>query len=38
MFGLKTADEAGKIFFNSTKGNHLQFSHEELVGWLQQFA
>eukprot|EP00325_Prymnesiales_sp_UTEX-LB-985_P006524 CAMPEP_0174696940 /NCGR_PEP_ID=MMETSP1094-20130205/2938_1 /TAXON_ID=156173 /ORGANISM="Chrysochromulina brevifilum, Strain UTEX LB 985" /LENGTH=295 /DNA_ID=CAMNT_0015893815 /DNA_START=29 /DNA_END=916 /DNA_ORIENTATION=- len=37
MFGLKTVDEAGKIFFNSTAGNHLQFSREELVGWLQQY-
>jgi len=38
MFGLKTVDEAGKILFNSTSGNHLQFTHEELVGWLQQFV
>jgi len=37
MFGLKTVDEAGKIFFNTTAGNHLQFSQEELVGWVQQY-
>jgi len=37
LFGLKTVDEAGKIFFNSTTGNHLQFSREELVGWVQQY-
>lgn len=34
LFGLKTADQAGKIFFNSTKGNHLQFSAQELYGWI----
>jgi len=38
MFGLKTVDEAGKLFFNSTAGNHLQFSREELVGWVKQFV
>lgn len=37
MFGLKTADEAGKILFNSTKGNHLQFSETELAGWVDQY-
>jgi len=34
LFGLKTADEAGKIFYNSTKGDHLQFSIKELYGWI----
>jgi palmitoyl-protein thioesterase len=37
LFGLKTADEAGKIFFNSTTGDHLQFSEPELFGWLDQY-
>lgn len=37
-FGLKTADEAGKIFFNSTEGNHLDFSDEELYGWLDAYC
>lgn len=37
MFGLKTADEAGKILFNSTKGNHLEFSEAELAGWVDQY-
>lgn len=27
-FGLKTMNEAGKISFNSFKGNHLQFSND----------
>jgi len=34
MFGLKTADEAGKILFNTTAGNHLQFSQQELAYWV----
>lgn len=37
LFGLKTADEAGKIFFNSTEGNHLDFTMEELYGWLDLY-
>jgi len=37
LFGLKTADEAGKIFFNSTKGNHLQFTEAQLFGWVDQY-
>jgi len=37
LFGLKTADEAGKIFFNTSKGDHLQFSMAELFGWLDQY-
>lgn len=37
-FGLRTADEAGKIFFNSTEGNHLDFSDDELYGWLDLYC
>jgi len=37
LFGLKTADEAGKITFNSTKGNHLQFTQEDLVYWVNHY-
>jgi palmitoyl-protein thioesterase len=37
LFGLKTVDEAGKIFFNTTAGNHLQFSREELAGWVSGY-
>lgn len=36
LFGLKTASEAGKIFFESTSGDHLQFSEEELFGWIDK--
>jgi len=38
LFGLKTADLAGKILFNSTEGNHLEFSTEQLFGWLDLYA
>jgi palmitoyl-protein thioesterase len=37
LFGLRTADEAGKIFFNSTSGNHLQFSDAELAAWIDMY-
>lgn len=37
LFGLKTVDEAGKIFFEETSGDHLQFTNEELVGWLHKY-
>ena len=35
LFGLKTVDEAGKIFFNSTAGNHLDFSEAQLSWWVE---
>jgi len=34
LFGLRTADQAGKIFYNTTTGDHLQFSEEELFSWI----
>eukprot|EP01062_Namystynia_karyoxenos_P039775 TRINITY_DN2892_c0_g1_i2.p1 TRINITY_DN2892_c0_g1~~TRINITY_DN2892_c0_g1_i2.p1 ORF type:complete len:382 (+),score=157.46 TRINITY_DN2892_c0_g1_i2:106-1146(+) len=37
MFGLKTADEAGKILFNTTAGDHLQFSIDELTWWVGNY-
>ena len=37
LFGLKTADEAGKIHFESTPGNHLQFTEKELLGWIDEY-
>jgi len=36
-FGLRTADEAGKITFNTTSGNHLQFTQEELLWWVDNY-
>jgi palmitoyl-protein thioesterase len=38
MFGLRTADENNKIIFNSTNGNHLDFTDEELYGWLDLYC
>jgi len=32
--GLKSADQAGKILFNATDGDHLQFSDDQLNWWL----
>ena len=37
LFGLKTADEAGKILFNSTDGDHLQFTEEQLFWWVDHY-
>eukprot|EP00466_Bigelowiella_natans_P007137 jgi/Bigna1/146384/aug1.113_g21092 len=37
LFGLKTADESGKIAFESTPGNHLQFSEQDLFGWIDKY-
>eukprot|EP00929_Paragymnodinium_shiwhaense_P111116 TRINITY_DN7872_c0_g1_i1.p2 TRINITY_DN7872_c0_g1~~TRINITY_DN7872_c0_g1_i1.p2 ORF type:complete len:358 (-),score=85.77 TRINITY_DN7872_c0_g1_i1:211-1284(-) len=36
-FGLKTADEAGKISFETTPGDHLQFTDEQLYGWVEKY-
>jgi len=37
LFGLKTADEAGKIFFEETPGDHLEFSDSQLYGWVEKY-
>merc|ERR1712238_449606 len=37
LFGLKDADEAGKIHFETTPGDHLQFTDAELYGWLDKY-
>ena len=37
LFGLRTADEAGKIMFDSTPGNHLQFTDAELLGFVDKY-
>jgi len=36
-FGLKTVDEAMKIRFNSTAGEHLQFTVEQLESWIDLY-
>jgi len=37
MFGLRTAAEAGKIHFEETEGNHLQFTEKQLFGWVDKY-
>ena len=37
LFGLRTADEAGKILFNTTAGDHLEFSMTELAWWVHNY-
>ena len=37
LFGLKSADESGKIFFEETSGNHLQFTETQLYGWMDKY-
>jgi len=36
-FGLKTLHEANKMVFNTTAGNHLQFSEDQLFWWLDHY-
>eukprot|EP00442_Polarella_glacialis_P048141 CAMPEP_0115061470 /NCGR_PEP_ID=MMETSP0227-20121206/8024_1 /TAXON_ID=89957 /ORGANISM="Polarella glacialis, Strain CCMP 1383" /LENGTH=360 /DNA_ID=CAMNT_0002446773 /DNA_START=43 /DNA_END=1125 /DNA_ORIENTATION=- len=37
LFGLRTADEAGKLHFESTAGGHLDFTDAELYGWVEKY-
>ena len=37
LFGLRTAQEAGKNFFESFNGDHLQFTMEDFNGWVQKY-
>lgn len=37
LFGLKTADDSGKIVFNSTTGDHLQFTSAQLLAWVDAY-
>eukprot|EP01063_Lacrimia_lanifica_P002443 TRINITY_DN1128_c0_g1_i1.p1 TRINITY_DN1128_c0_g1~~TRINITY_DN1128_c0_g1_i1.p1 ORF type:complete len:361 (+),score=155.16 TRINITY_DN1128_c0_g1_i1:54-1136(+) len=36
-FGLRTADEAGKVFFESFVGEHIRMTQTELMGWLEKY-
>jgi len=36
-FGLKTLHDANKMIFNTTDGNHLQFTEQELFWWLDNY-
>jgi palmitoyl-protein thioesterase len=37
LFGLKGADAAGKIFYETTPGDHLQFTIAQLESWLDKY-
>jgi len=37
LFGLKTAQEAGKNFFESFEGDHLQFTIEDFDRWIHTY-
>ena len=37
LFGLKTAQEAGKNAFESFDGDHLEFSNENFKGWIKKY-
>jgi palmitoyl-protein thioesterase len=37
LFGLKTAQEAGKNYFESFEGDHLQFSMEDFDRWVTTY-
>ena len=37
LFGLRTAQEAGKNYFESFDGDHLQFSIEDFDGWVSTY-
>jgi hypothetical protein len=37
LFGLKDADAAGKIHFEQTAGDHLQFTDAELYAWVDKY-
>ncbi|GKY93310.1 palmitoyl-protein thioesterase 1 [Mayamaea pseudoterrestris] len=37
LFGLKTAEEAGKNFYESFPGDHLKFSREDYERWVNKY-
>ncbi|CAB9517047.1 Palmitoyl-protein thioesterase 1 [Seminavis robusta] len=37
LFGLKTAQEAGKNAFESFNGDHMGFTHEECKRWIETY-
>lgn len=37
LFGLKTAEDAGKNHYESFKGDHLQFSMDDFDGWINTY-
>jgi palmitoyl-protein thioesterase len=37
LFGLKEVDAAGKIFYETTPGDHLQFTDAQLNAWVDKY-
>merc|ERR1719491_1321610 len=37
LFGLKDADAAGKIFYETTPGDHLEFTDAQLFSWVDKY-
>lgn len=37
LFGLRTADEEGRNYFETFSGDHLQFTEEELDSWILKY-
>eukprot|EP00527_Entomoneis_sp_CCMP2396_P008806 CAMPEP_0198142724 /NCGR_PEP_ID=MMETSP1443-20131203/5440_1 /TAXON_ID=186043 /ORGANISM="Entomoneis sp., Strain CCMP2396" /LENGTH=372 /DNA_ID=CAMNT_0043805803 /DNA_START=295 /DNA_END=1410 /DNA_ORIENTATION=+ len=37
LFGLRTADEAGKNYFETFEGDHLAFSEEDFTRWINTY-
>jgi len=37
LFGLKTAELAGKNFYEAFVGDHLQFTQEDFEGWVHKY-
>merc|ERR1712178_488286 len=37
LFGLKEADTAGKISYETTPGDHLQFTDAQLYAWVDKY-
>jgi len=37
LFGLKDADAAGKLHYETTPGDHLQFTDAQLYSWLDKY-
>ena len=36
-FGLKSADEEGKMFFESFNGQHIRMTDAQLFGWISKY-
>merc|ERR1712014_185116 len=37
LFGLKDADAAKKIFYETTPGDHLDFTEKQLFAWVDKY-